>query len=70
MTLPTYNGMPPVSPPHKPTPTIPQMADEYERDTFAVETMYWLHFATCWIGGVLVTTFLISLLYRFTFGGF
>jgi hypothetical protein len=32
MTLPTYNVMPPVSPPHKPTPTIPQMEDQHERD--------------------------------------
>ena len=33
MTLPTYNGMPPLTP-HKPTPTIPQMKDRHARQAF------------------------------------
>jgi hypothetical protein len=130
MTLPTYNGMPPASPPHKPannlaskapswtpralfkkgdsgfiihnmfvtinykdgklesvllgpgsneegtilypkpTPIIPQMVDKIERDTFAVEAMGWLHWATCWAAGISITGLLVSLLYQLTFGGF
>ena len=29
-----YHGFPPLSPPHKPTPTIPQMEDRHERQVF------------------------------------
>lgn len=64
MTLPTYNAMPPASPPHKPTPTIPQIEDLLERQAFADEAMGWLHWATCWIGGVVITAFIASLLFR------
>jgi hypothetical protein len=56
--------MPPASPPHKPTPTIPQMVDKHECETFADEAMGWLHWATCWIGGVVITAFIASLLFR------
>jgi hypothetical protein len=66
--LPTYNAMPPLSPPHKPTPTITQMADKHERDTFADEAMGWLHWATCWIGGALITAFVVSLFFRLVVG--
>jgi hypothetical protein len=62
MTIPTYN-MPPLTP-HKPTPTIPQMEDRHERQVFADEAMKYLHWATCAIGGVVMTVLIASLLFR------
>jgi hypothetical protein len=64
MTLPTYNGMPPVSPPHKPTPTIPQMEDLHERQAFADAAMGWLHLITAVACGVVMTVFVVSLFFR------
>jgi hypothetical protein len=62
MTLPTYN-IPPLTP-HKPTPTIPQMEDLHERDTLTYKALGWLHWATCWIGGIVFTAFFATLLFR------
>jgi hypothetical protein len=63
MTLPKYHSFPPLTP-HKPTPTIPQMEDLLERQAFAYEAMAWLHWATCAIGGVVMTVLIASLLFR------
>jgi hypothetical protein len=68
MTLPTYNAMPPVSPAHKPTPTIPQMVDKHERETFADEAMGWLHRITAVACGVVMAVFVFVLIYRATVG--
>jgi hypothetical protein len=68
MTLPRYNGMPPVSPPHKPTPTIPQMADKHERQAFADAAMGWLHLITAVACGVVMAVFVVALIYRATVG--
>jgi hypothetical protein len=62
MTLPHYN-MPPLTP-HKPTPTISQMEDLHARQVFADESMKYLHWATCAIGGVVITVLIASLLFR------
>jgi hypothetical protein len=48
----------------QPTPTIPQMEDRHERQVFADEAMKYLHWATCAIGGVVMTVFIASLLFR------
>jgi TM2 domain-containing membrane protein YozV len=40
------------------------MSDRHERKTFADEAMGWLHWATCWIGGVVITAFIASLFFR------
>jgi hypothetical protein len=66
MTLPTYNAMPPAS--HKPTPTIPQMEDRHERETFAAEAMGWLHRITAVACGVVMAVFVFALIYRATMG--
>jgi hypothetical protein len=63
MTLPHYN-IPPLSPPHKPTPTIPQMEDLHERQAFAGAAMGWLHLITAVACGVVMTVFVVSLFFR------
>ena len=68
MTLPTYNAMPPASPPHKPTPTIPQMEDLHERQVFAEEAMGWLNRITAVVCGVVMAVFVFALIYRATVG--
>jgi hypothetical protein len=68
MTLPTYNAMPPASPPHKPTPTIPQMEDRHERQVFADEAMGWLYRITAVVCGVVMAVFVFALIYRATLG--
>jgi hypothetical protein len=64
--LPTYNGMPPVSPPHKPTPTIPQMEDRHERQVFTdkaervvnkVLKIAIIILAAVFVGGLMYKTF-------------
>jgi hypothetical protein len=68
MTLPTYNGIPPVSPPHKPTPTTPQTEDLHERQAFADEAMGWLHLITAVACGVVMAVFVVALIYRAAVG--
>jgi hypothetical protein len=64
-------GMPPLTP-HKPkpkpTPTIPQMEDRHERQVFADKAMKWLHRIACWLGGVAISMFAVSLLLRAVVG--
>ena len=65
MTLPHYN-MPPLSPPHKPTPTIPQMEDRHERQLFTEKAERVVNqvlafaltvLAVVFVGGVMYKTF-------------
>jgi hypothetical protein len=49
---------------YTPTPTITQMEDRHERQVFAGEAMKYLHWATCAIGGVVMTVLIASLLFR------
>ena len=51
-----------------PTPTITQMADKHEQETFADDVMQYLHWATCVVGGVVITTFIVALLFRLVVG--
>jgi hypothetical protein len=40
------------------------MEDQHERQVFADEAMKYLHWATCAIGGVVMTVLIASLLFR------
>jgi hypothetical protein len=66
MTQPTYNAMPPLSKPHK--PTIPQMVDAHERQSKAAEAMKWLHRIACLACGIVMTAFAVSLVFRAAVG--
>jgi hypothetical protein len=66
MTLPTYNAIPPLSKPHK--PTIPQMVDAQERQSQAAEAMGWLHWLACFACGIVMTAFVVSLVFRAAVG--
>jgi hypothetical protein len=68
MTLPTYNAMPPVSPAHKPTPTIPQMEDLHERQVFLEKAGKMLDRATRIICVFVLVLLAGELIYRVTFG--
>jgi hypothetical protein len=63
-----YHGFPPLSPPHEPTPTIPQMEDRHKRDAFAGEAMAWLHRFTAVACGVFMAVFVVALIFRLTVG--
>jgi hypothetical protein len=40
------------------------MEDRHARQAFADKAMAWLHWATCWIGGIVFTAFFATLLFR------
>jgi hypothetical protein len=63
-----YHGFPPLSPPHKPTPTIPQMSDRHEQAILRDKLAEWLTRATVWFSIVSMTLFIASLIYRATVG--
>jgi hypothetical protein len=63
-----YHGFPPLSPPHKPTPTIPQMSDRHEQAILREKLAVWLTRATVWFSIVSMSLFIGSLIYRATVG--
>jgi hypothetical protein len=63
-----YHGFPPLSPPHEPTPTIPQMEDRHEQAILRDKMAVWLTRATFWFSVVGMTLFIGSLIYRATVG--
>jgi hypothetical protein len=67
MTLPHYN-IPPLSPPHKPTPTIPQMENLHERQAFLDKAGKMLDRATRIICVFVLALLAGELIYRVTFG--
>jgi hypothetical protein len=64
MTLPTYNAMPPASPPHKPTPTIPQMEDRHERQIFTDKAERVVNQVLAFALTVLAVVFVGGLMYK------
>jgi hypothetical protein len=63
-----YHGFPPLSPPHEPTPTIPQMEGRHERDERIDQAKVYLKWAWITIGGVVLAVFAVALIYRATVG--
>ena len=67
MTLPTYNGMPPLTP-HKPkptpTPTIPQMEDRHERQVFTDKAQRVVNQVLAFALTVLAVVFVGGMMYK------
>ena len=63
MTLPTYNGMPPLTP-HKPTPTIPQMEDRHARQVFTDKAERMVNQVLAFALTVLAVVFVGGLMYK------
>ena len=67
MTLPTYNGMPPLTP-HKPkpkpTPTIPQMEDRHARQVFTDKAERVVNKVLAFALTVLAVVFVGGLMYK------
>ena len=67
MTLPTYNGMPPLTP-HKPkptlTPTIPQMKGRYARQVFTDKAERVVNQVLAFALTVLAVVFVGGLIYK------
>jgi hypothetical protein len=64
MTLPTYNAMPPASPKHKPTPTIPQMEDRHERQVFTDKAERVVNQVLAFFLTVLAVVFVGGMMYK------
>jgi hypothetical protein len=63
MTLPTYNGMPPLTP-HKTTPTISQMEDRHARQVRADKAERVVNNFLAFVVTVLAVLFVGGLMYK------
>jgi hypothetical protein len=61
---PTYNAMPPLSPAHKPTPTISQMSDRHERQLFTDKAERVVNQVLAFALTVLAVVFVGGLMYK------